>query len=152
MTRGAEQELMSLPAPVRIEQAYISFIPEVRIRKRTYRSTGELSWRLTIKGAGGLSRIEISRELLEEEYEQLMTMRQGYSIIKQYHPDFYGFEASVAAVRDTNDIFCYAEKEFINEKDAMSFRIKDFPILARDITNEAGWKMASIARSGGIPR
>jgi hypothetical protein len=34
----------------------------------------------------------------------------------------------------------------------MSFEMRDHPILARDVTGEPGWKMAVIARKGGIPR
>jgi CYTH domain-containing protein len=152
LTPAAEQELMSIPAPFTIIQMYINFVPEVRIRERICHATGEHSYRLAIKSKGNLSRFELQRELTGYEYYQLGKMRQGFVIEKQYHPDFYGFQASIAAISDRRITFCYAEKEFQSEDDAMLFKMDDFPILARDITNESEWKMLVIARNGGVPR
>ena len=53
---------------VEIEQGYISFDPEVRIRKATDRYTGKEEFRITIKGNGDLIREEIETTISSDFY------------------------------------------------------------------------------------
>ena len=59
---------LELLAEVEIEQGYISFNPEVRIRKAVDRFTGKEEFWLTIKGDGDVARDEIETEITSDFY------------------------------------------------------------------------------------
>ena len=61
---------LELMSDVYIEQGYLSFAPEVRIRKAVVLDTNAEEYYLTIKGEGDLARREIETEITREFYEE----------------------------------------------------------------------------------
>lgn len=60
-----------------IEQGYLSFEPEIRIRKKGSK------FFITMKGEGSLSRTEVEKEIDSTIYEILINLLQGRKIKKQ---------------------------------------------------------------------
>lgn len=91
---------------------------------------------LTIKGVGDLSRIEIEREIENDEFELL------YGICKyraeKHSTNIDGIRVSLA-INQFGDKLWSAEKEFENEDEALKYKSPLFCI--RDITFDKRYKM-----------
>jgi CYTH domain-containing protein len=96
---------------------------------------------LTIKNEGDLSRIEIEKELTEEEFNILATIEHHY-VNKLYNSHFYGLQTSISVNESGRSLF-YAEMEFETEIEANAFIPPD--IVEREITYEAEYKMDRFA-------
>ena len=131
----------------RIEQAYISFLPTIRIR-----SINNEKFVLTIKSRSGtdsfLSRKEAEIEISREEYNSLMKKASGRIIEKTR----YLFRREDGLLEEI-DVFegefsglCYLEIEFESEEKA-----KDFPSpewVEKDVTADKKFTNGSLARNG----
>jgi CYTH domain-containing protein len=96
---------------------------------------------LTIKSEGSLSRIEIEKELTEDEFKILSTIKH-FTISKLYNNDFYGLQTSIASNQFGKSLF-YAEKEFETELEANEYVPPD--IVEREVTYQSEYKMANFA-------
>lgn len=132
---------LELLSEVYIEQGYVSFEPEVRIRKAVVRDSGKEEYYLTIKGDGDLTRCEIETEIAPAFYEETAKFLGGNVVRKDYKKYRLGsHELEVSHVdAGTEWEFFYAEIEFPTEEDANTFVLPDF--LGREITYDDAYKM-----------
>lgn len=131
----------------RIEQAYISFSPTVRIR-----SIDNEKFVLTIKSRSGtdsfLSRKEAEIEISKEEYNSLMKKASGRIIEKTR----YLFRREDGLLEEI-DVFegefsglCYLEIEFESEEKAENFPSPEW--TEKDVTADKKFTNGSLARNG----
>lgn len=132
---------LELLSEVEIEQGYISFDPEVRIRKATNKNTGKEQFRITIKGNGDLTREEIETEISSDFYYDAADFLSGRVIQKDYKKYKLGpWKLEVALVDPGTDwAFYYAEIEFPTEEDARNFVVPNY--FGREITFNEDYKM-----------
>ena len=132
---------LELISEVYIEQGYVTFSPEVRIRKAVVKSTGEEEYYLTIKGDGDLSRSEIETAISKEFYEDTANFLGSEVVRKDYKKYRLGsWELEVSHVDAGKDWeFYYAEIEFPSEEAANAFEAPVF--LGKEITYDATYKM-----------
>ena len=134
-------ENLELLSEVYIEQGYVSFEPEVRIRKAVVLDTGTEEYYLTIKGDGDLARREIETEISREFYEDTANFLGVNVVRKDYKKYKLGqWELEVSLVdAGTEWEFYYAEIEFPTEEDANAFELPEY--LGKEITYDTDYKM-----------
>ncbi len=125
-----------------MEQSYLCTHPTVRIRKKE--RAGRQSFRLCIKGEGGLVREEVELELPEETYLRLLALVKGDPIRKDFRvyalPDGHRLECSLVDA-GSPQAFYYAEVEFDSEEEAMAFQPP--ACLGEELTGRPGESMAA---------
>lgn len=134
-------EDLELVSEVYIEQGYVSFDPEVRIRKAVVRDSGEEEYYLTIKGDGDLIRREIETEISSLFYEETASFLGAKVVRKDYKKYRLGeWELEVSRVdAGTEWEFFYGEIEFPTEEDAKAFELPSY--LGKEITYDENYKM-----------
>ena len=75
---------LEILSEVEIEQGYLSFDPEVRIRKAMDKHTGKEEYRITIKGDGDLTRREIETNITSDFYYDAVDFLDVNMIQKDY--------------------------------------------------------------------
>lgn len=133
-----------------MEQSYLSLEPEVRLRKETPNLVFELvfetcmTYWITIKGNGDLSREEINKQITKEEYEALKRIGNitEDKVIKKIHwetyIDQYKLELNIVD-KGTENEFCYGEIEFGSEEEALAFEPLDW--FGEEVTYDNSYKM-----------
>ncbi|MBW3643766.1 MAG: CYTH domain-containing protein [Actinobacteria bacterium] len=128
---------------MRLRQGYIAEEGDVQVRVRI--STGGAT--LTVKAGRGLARTEVEVALPTEEAEDLWPHTEGRRLEKVRHRVALGpVVADVDVYGGALQGLCTAEVEFPSEDEARSFVPP--PWFGRDVTAEAGWDNASLARAG----
>ena len=132
---------LELISEVEIEQGYVSFDPEVRIRKAVDKNTGKEEFRLTIKGDGDLTRSEIETDITSDFYYDTVDFLDVNMIQKDYKKYKLGpWKLEVACVDPGTDrAFYYGEIEFPTEQDAKDFVVPSY--FGREITFNEEYKM-----------
>lgn len=133
-----------------IFQTYISYSPEIRIRKI---NNGEY-YLLTIKSdmsIDGLTRNEQEFYIPEEEYERLLTKKEGNTIHKVRYSisDKKGYSLEFDVFSDELEGLVYMEIEFENEKEAKRYQQPKW--VKKDITGDKRYKNQSLSQFG-IPK
>lgn len=123
-----------------IFQYYLSVDPYIRVRKK--QKNDKISYKLTIKGKGTLSRVEVEFDLDEKKFSELISICE-YSPIKKIRksyllPDGNIFECNNVDP-DTENSFFYGEVEFENEKKAKDF-VPKFSFI-KEVTENSGYQM-----------
>lgn len=127
----------------RLRQGYLAEDGEVQVRLRI---TGDSSV-LAVKVGRGLSRTEVEVAISTDSADGLWPHTEGRRIEKVRHRVEVGpYVADVDLYEGTLRGLCTAEVEFASEEEARAFRPP--PWFARDVTAEAGWDNASLAREG----
>ena len=139
------KDILSIPKYVRkseITQAYISVLPEVRIRK-----LNDTYYR-TEKSEGGIIREEREEEISEEEFYKLLPASIGIVI----HKERFYIELSHYLIAEV-DIYASpfyplatVEVEFPSLKQAMSFDVPEW--FGREVTKDKAYKNKSLALYG----
>ncbi|MBO5478043.1 MAG: adenylate cyclase [Clostridia bacterium] len=129
-----------------IEQTYISFSPEIRVRKI---NNGE-DYTFAVKTnmtSDGMIRDELENQITEEEYNNLITKKEGNTIYKTRYQLFDGNNLLAIDIF-SNDLegLAYLEIEFENEEQANNFETPDWVI--KDVTNDIEYKNGYLARFG----
>lgn len=125
--------------PDYIEQSYLSFNPEVRIRRR------DDKYYLTVKSNGTLSREEYETEISLQSYEELKQKICSNTIIKERYS--FKLTSSYTAEIDVykNELYnlIMVEVEFPNEEEANNFQ----PLLwfGREVTYDDKFKNKNLA-------
>lgn len=126
-----------------VEQGYLCVKPAVRIR-RSQEEGRAPSYVLCIKGKGTLVREEVEFAMTQEQFDRLARLLEKPLIRK----DFWVFELPGGLLLEYSEVdrgapgaFAYAEVEFASEQAARAFAAPAF--LGREVTEEAGWSMAS---------
>jgi len=128
-------------------QSYISYSPEIRIRKV---NNGEF-YLLTIKSdmsVDGLVRNEQEYYISEEEYNHLLTKKEGTTIHKTRYsiPGEKGYLLQFDVFLDDLDGLVYMEIEFDSEKEAKEFVQPDW--VVKDVTEDKRYKNQSLSQFG----
>ena len=134
-------EGLDLISEVEIEQGYVSFDPEVRIRKAVNKKTKKEEYYLTIKGEGDLTRREIETSISSDFYYDTADFLDVKLIQKDYKKYKLGpWKFEVALVDPGTDWeFFYGEIEFPTEEDARNFVVPSY--FGREITFNEDYKM-----------
>lgn len=129
-----------------IEQTYINFEPEIRVRKI---NNGE-KYILTVKSNltdSGLKRDEYEIEITKEEYENLVIKKEGTTILKdRYTLTDTGNIIELDIFKENLLGLSYMEIEFNSEETANGFTTPDWVI--KDVTNDIRYKNGHLARYG----
>lgn len=127
----------------RMEQAYISTDPLIRIRRAGERYV------LTCKGRGLLSREEFELDITREAYERLLTKADGILIVKdRYRIPLGAYAAELDIFAPPLSPLIVTEVEFPTEEAAHAFAPPDW--FGREVTYDPAYTNAALSR-GKIP-
>jgi CYTH domain-containing protein len=133
----------------RIEQTYINFSPEVRVRKIVDEES-QTSFILTVKSdlsVDGLTRNEKEWYISEEEYGHLLGKSEGETIYKtRYRVDRGGLHYEYDIFHEQLEGLAYLEIEFVDEGEAWDFVGPDYVI--KDVTSDRRYKNQGLAQDG----
>jgi CYTH domain-containing protein len=123
-----------------IEQAYLSFDPEVRIRRK------DDTYYLTEKGEGSLVREEHEREIQKPEFDAKMREIQSAVIEKTRYviPLGGGLDAELDVYHGRLDGLAVVEVEFPTEEAAGAFVKPDW--FGREVTYDSGFRNKNLAK------
>ena len=128
-----------------LEQSYISFSPEIRMRK-----VNDSYYYMTLKtpvGDGLLSREETETYLTEEEYLHLLTKQEGVTIQKtRYQFEEDGYEVGMDIFSGDLKGLVFAEVEFPSEEAARAYVPPAW--FGEDVTMLKEYKNGSLAQNG----
>ena len=127
-----------------VEQYYITTDPYIIVR-RSVIGNG-ISYRLTFKGEGTLSRTETEIDLTEKQFEELKLLCKGRPLKKhtKVYPIGGGLFLEVSSVNEGEEGgFFYAEVEFPTEEAAKEFI--PLPCLGKEVTDDPEYKMNRVA-------
>ncbi|MGI8684639.1 MAG: CYTH domain-containing protein [Acidimicrobiales bacterium] len=126
-----------------LRQGYLAEDGDVQVRVRVAGQSAVL----TVKAGRGLVRTEVETVLTIDEAEALWPHTEGRRIEKVRHrPDIGGLVADVDVYGGLLAGLVTAEVEFPSAAEAAAFEPP--PWFGRDVTDEAGWDNASLARRG----
>jgi len=132
-----------------IEQTYICYEPEIRIRRF---NNGEY-FTLTLKAnmsTDGLIRDEIEYYITEETYNQLLSKKEGFTIHKtRYQLLSNDLLIEIDIFKDELYGLAYMEIEFEDEEQAN--KISDPDWIIKDVTSDKRYKNQSLSQFG-IPQ
>jgi len=132
-----------------VEQTYISFDPEIRIR----RINNGQSYTLTIKSnmsVDGLIRDEVEYNITKESYDLLLLKKEGNTIYKTRYQLYDGdLLREIAIFKGDLAGLVYMETEFENEDQAIKYQDPSWVI--KDVTSDKRYKNQSLAQYG-IPK
>jgi CYTH domain-containing protein len=135
---------------VRLEQAYISTNPVIRVRQKSFTRAGDSkpesdSYVLTVKSSGMMSRQEFELDLEEESYRRLLSKAEGNIISK--HRYFIPLDGGLTLELDIFDgIFeglTIGEIEFPNEEAAKKYTPPEF--LSEEVTFDTRFHNSSLS-------
>lgn len=125
----------------KIEQFYISFNPEVRIRKISNDCF------LTIKSDGDLEREEIELTIAKEEYKKLKTLASTSSIKKtRYYISNGDFIYELDVYHNGLEGLFTVEVEFSSKKESKKFIAPNW--FGKEITDVKKYKNKNLAKYG----
>lgn len=129
-----------------IEQTYISFSPEIRVR----RINGGQEYTFAVKTnltSDGMVRDELEENITEEEYNNLIKKKEGNTIHKTRY-QFLDGEYLVAIDIFSGELkgLAYMEIEFVNKDEANNFKTPSWVI--KDVTDDIRYKNGYLARYG----
>ena len=131
---------------IKIEQTYICFSPEIRVRKI---NDGE-EYTFAVKNnmtLDGMIRDELEDSITQEEYNNLMRKQEGNTIYKtryQFLND--GYLLAIDIFSGELDGLAYLEIEFENQEEANNFKAPEWVI--KDVTSDLNYKNGYLARYG----
>lgn len=127
-----------------IEQAYISFKPTVRIRKIVNLD----QYILTIKSSSkdnGLSRQEYELNISKEEYDNLLTKKEGNILYKtRYKVPFNEYTYEIDIFHNQYEGLAYVEVEFNTIEQAKQFKAPSWAL--QELTGSRIYTNASLAK------
>lgn len=131
---------------IKIEQTYICFSPEIRVRKI---NDGE-EYSFTVKTnmtADGMTRDEMETYITQEEYNNLIKKQEGNTIYKTRYQFLDGdYLLAVDIFSGELDGLAYLEIEFKNQEEANNFQTPNWVI--KDVTSDLNYKNGHLARYG----
>ncbi len=130
----------------KIEQTYICFSPEIRVRKI---NDGE-EYTFTVKTnmtADGMTRDEMEIYITQEEYNNLIKKQEGNTIYKTRYQFLDGdYLLAIDIFSGELEGLAYLEIEFENQEEANNFQTPDWVI--KDVTSDVNYKNGHLARYG----
>ena len=131
---------------IKIEQTYICFSPEIRVRK--INDGKEYTFAVkTNMTSDGMTREETENYITEEEYNNLIKKREGNTIYKTRYQFLDGdYLLAIDIFAGELEGLAYLEIEFENEEEANAFKIPSWVI--KDVTSDLNYKNGYLARYG----
>lgn len=137
-------------------QGYLTIDDHSEVRIRFKIVDGDCTYMLCIKSKGDLSRIEIEKELTEEEFDQLNSLIPYDLIINEgFNYDIGGGHILAICRTDVNrEEFVYGEIEFDSVEEAEAFVAPDW--FGKEVTKDSSYKMSNYwirtrINQGGLP-
>ena len=131
---------------IQIEQTYICFSPEIRVRKLNNGESHSFAVKTNMT-ADGLMRNEIEEYITEEEYNILIKKKEGNTIYKTRYQFLH--EDNIYSI----DIFeedlkglAYLEVEFTTKEKARNFEKPEW--AGEEVTSDVRYKNGYLARYG----
>ena len=135
-----------------IQQTYLNFSPEIRLREITA-STGGVFYTMTVKSdtsTDGLTRTEYDWYIAADEYAKLLEKREGNTISKtRFVIEENDQRLQFDIFHQQLDGLAYLEIEFDDEETAKSFNQPSY--IVEDVTADKRYKNQSLAQFG-IPK
>ena len=129
-----------------IQQTYICFSPEIRVRKLN----GGAEHTFTVKAnmtSNGLTRDEYEKEITKEEYDNLIQKKEGNTIYKtRYQFLDNGYVLAIDIFSGDLEGLAYLEIEFENEEQASKYKTPNW--VTKDVTGDINYKNGHLARYG----
>ena len=126
---------------VRMEQAYVSTDPVIRIRRAGERYV------LTCKGRGLLAREEFELDMAPEAYRRLLAKADGLRIVKdRYRVPLGEYVAELDIFAPPLAPLALVEVEFPTEADAENFMPPDW--FGREVTHDPAYTNAALSQDG----
>lgn len=129
-----------------IEQTYISFSPEIRVRKINNGTEYTFAVKTNMT-SDGLIRDEMENTITEEEYNNLLKKQEGNTIYKtryQFLDD--GYLLAIDIFSGNLDGLAYLEIEFENQEEANNFQSPNW--VTKEVTCDVNYKNGHLARYG----
>lgn len=129
-----------------IQQTYISFEPEIRVRNYNEDSAYELTVKTNLS-ADGLIRDEVNLSISREEYYNLILKKEGNTIHKTRY-QFYADHQLIAIDIFHGDLegLAYMEIEFASKAESDAYATPEWVIA--DVTDDISYKNGHLARYG----
>jgi len=131
---------------IEIEQTYISFSPEIRVRRinKGEEYTFAVKTNMT---SDGMIRDEMENSITEEEYNNMIKKREGSTIYKTRYQFLDGdYVLAIDIFSGDLEGLAYLEIEFENEEQANNFKEPNWVI--KDVTGDVNYKNGHLARYG----
>lgn len=129
-----------------IEQTYICFSPEIRVRK----INGGEQYTFAVKtniSEDGMTRDEFEDNITEEEYNNLIKKQEGNTISKTRYQFLDGdYVLAIDIFSGELEGLAYLEIEFENQEEANNFETPSWVI--KDVTDDLNYKNGYLARYG----
>jgi CYTH domain-containing protein len=129
-----------------IQQTYICFDPEMRVRNYNNGQAYEMTVKLNMT-RDGLVRDETNYEITKEQYDNLVKKKEGNTIHKtryQFYED--GEVIAIDIFHDDLDGLAYMEIEFASIEESNAYGNPDWVI--KDVTADINYKNGHLARFG----
>ncbi len=131
---------------IEIEQTYICFSPEIRVRKINNGKEYTFAVKTNIT-SDGMIRDEIEDFITQEEYNNLMKKQEGNTIYKTRYQFLDGdYLLAVDIFSGELEGLAYLEIEFENQEEADNFQTPNWVI--KDVTSDLNYKNGHLARYG----
>lgn len=131
---------------IKIEQTYINFSPEIRIRKIDNGKEYTFTVKTNIT-SDGMTREEMENNITEEEYNKLLQKKEGNTIYKtRYQFLEKNYLLAIDIFSGELEGLAYLEIEFENKEEANTFVTPDWVI--KDVTSDLNYKNGYLARYG----
>ena len=131
---------------IEIEQTYISFSPEIRVRK----INGGKEYTFAVKTnitSDGMTRDELEDYITEEEYNNLIKKREGNTIHKTRYQFLDGdYLLAIDIFSGELEGLAYLEIEFENQDEVDKIETPSWVI--KDVTSDLNYKNGYLARYG----
>lgn len=131
---------------IEIEQTYICFSPEIRVRKINNGKEYTFAVKTNIT-SDGMIRDEIENFITQEEYNNLMKKQEGNTIYKTRYQFLDGdYLLAVDIFSGELEGLAYLEIEFENQEESDNFQTPNWVI--KDVTSDLNYKNGHLARYG----
>lgn len=131
---------------LKIEQTYICFSPEIRVRKINDGQQYSFAVKTNMT-SDGMTRDEMEKNITKEEYENLVAKKEGNTVYKTRYQLLDGdYLIAIDIFEEQLEGLAYLEIEFENQEEALNFETPDWVI--KDVTDDVNYKNGYLARYG----
>lgn len=131
---------------LKIEQTYICFSPEIRVRRINDGQQYSFAVKTNMT-SDGMTRDEMEKNITKEEYENLVAKKEGNTIYKTRYQLLDGdYLIAIDIFEEQLEGLAYLEIEFENQEEALNFETPDWVI--KDVTDDVNYKNGYLARYG----
>ncbi|MBQ8300068.1 MAG: hypothetical protein IJX99_09525 [Clostridia bacterium] len=131
---------------LKIEQTYICFSPEIRVRKINDGQQYSFAVKTNMT-SDGMTRDEMEKNITKEEYENLVAKKEGNTVYKTRYQLLDGdYLIAIDIFEEQLEGLAYMEIEFENQEEALNFKTPEWVI--KEVTGDVNYKNGYLARYG----